>query len=68
MTVEILGVKLLGIHVCAPKDMAHDDVIAAVEREHPCGTTHGWQVSERPTAAPVQCDEKPDHVHLVLDA
>lgn len=68
MSIEIIGVKLLGIRVCVPQKMPADEIVAAVEREHPCGTTHGWNISRRPEVAPVECEDKADHIHLVLDA
>jgi hypothetical protein len=71
------------LSVCAPSEMSAADVLADVERQHPCGTENGWGVSadswmtwdtERNEKVatgrhgPIPCDQDPGRTHWLLTA
>jgi len=64
----------LGMQVCVPKEWTDDEVIAFAEREHPCGTDHGWAIRHdgdpllRGERERVVCASDPSKVHIMLDA
>lgn len=66
-------VGALSMSVCAPGDLARDDVSKHVEAHMPCGTEAGWTVSSDTKFSggepmPCQCQETPDRKHWLLDA
>lgn len=74
MSAAVTRAGLLDMQVCVPAEFTDDQVLEFAERENPCGTTAGWQI--RRAGDPhlsgcderVQCQERPDHVHIMLDA
>lgn len=82
--VNVYSVGPLTLSVCAPKELSAEQVIADVEAQHPCGTTHGWHVSEdewrirtepnqrigEPTGrhGPIPCEQDAERLHWLLTA
>jgi len=71
---EVTRRGLLDMQVCIPKSWEDGEVLEFAEAENPCGTTHGWSIrregSEYLSGSPerVPCVEKPDYVHIMLNA
>lgn len=74
MTAEVTKIGALDMQVCVPKDWSDEEVKAFADRENLCGTAHGWSIrragSEFLAGAGerVPCAQRPDHVHIMLDA
>ena len=72
-SVTIYKLGALSCSVCAPKGMSVSDVEAAVNRQRPAGTTHGWRVSKDTHFAtggpnPCPCNQNPDkRMHYLMD-
>lgn len=68
-SVTIYKLGALSCSVCAPKGMSVEEVEAAVNRQRPCGTSLGWQVSEDTHFNnPCPCNQNPDkRVHYLMD-
>jgi hypothetical protein len=80
----IMQVGLLSLQVCIPDDWTDEQIISFAEKEYPCGTTAGWQIRrqsecdkilENNPSLPkeellerVTCADRPNFVHVVLDA
>jgi hypothetical protein len=56
----------LGCQVCVPTTWTDDLAKAFADAANPCGTEDGWLVRRREEI--VCCDERPDFVHVILDA
>lgn len=71
---EVTRRGALGMQVCVPFNWSDEQVVAFAERENPCGTTAGWQIRREGhrllNGAPERaaCAERPDFVHVMLDA
>lgn len=71
---NITKASLLDMQVCVPKEWDDAEVEAFAERENPCGTQAGWQIRKeghpRLSGDPerVSCDERPNYVHIMLEA
>lgn len=46
LDVEVYRSGLFCCSVCAPAEMSADEVVCRVNAIHPCGTEHGWMLSE----------------------
>ena len=64
---QVVRINILAMQVCVPKSFTDAQVKEFAERENPCGTTHGWQVRHDEPAR-VQCTERAECVHIVLEA
>ena len=70
----VLRMGFLDMQICVPETYNDTEVIAFAEKEFPCGTSGGWFIvregskwlGDNPERA--QCNEKSDHVHLLLEA
>ena len=64
----------LNIQVCVPKDWTDEQIVEFANREELCGTQHGWgirkQGHELLTGCDerVKCEDRPNFVHIMLDA
>lgn len=63
----------LSCSVCAPKDMAPDDILAGAGFQYPCGTMIGWQFADDKTfktgeKIPHQCEQNAGRQHWFLVA
>lgn len=64
----------LDIQVCVPHDWTDDQVREFAENEHPCGTTHGWEIRRQGHRLLAGADERTpcgclqNNVHIMLDA
>ncbi len=64
----------LDMQVCVPKDWTDEQILAFAEQENPCGTTAGWVIRREGSVYLAgdperrQCEELPDHIHVMLDA
>lgn len=71
---RVLKMKFLDMQVCVPRDYSDAAIIAFAERENPCGTTAGWQITKlgdkHLAGSPerVQCEEHTDNCHVMLHA
>ncbi len=71
---ELCQSGLLDMQVCVPKTWSDDEVIAFGEQVFRCGTLGGWQIRREGdrylNGDPErnQCGEKPEFIHIVLDA
>ena len=71
---EITQCGLLCMQACVPSTYTDEQVIAFVEGEHPCGTTHGWGIRKQGSKylngsdERVKCAEREGYVHIMLDA
>lgn len=74
MTAQVTRRGMLDCQVCVPSDWTDAQAIEFAERANPCGTEHGWQIrregDEALNDAPerMPCADRPDHVHIMLDA
>lgn len=65
---------LLDCQVCVPASWSDDQVTEFAQKVNPCGTTHGWQVRKQGNKLlagadeRVQCAQRSDCVHIMLDA
>lgn len=63
---------LFGI-ACAPRKMSASQVVRGVNANHPCGTSHGWQIAsqkklEDGTKLPAPCLDDKSRRHFLLEA
>lgn len=56
--------KLLGIQVCARKELTRERINELANQLSPCGTTNGWSIAE--DVAPVTCADDAGRLHWVL--
>ena len=71
MAVTVYSSGLVCCSVCAPADMALDDVLSAVNLHNPTGLSHGWVLSEDKefadgTPMPADCNTDPTRKHYLL--
>lgn len=65
---------LLDMQVCIPKEWTDEQVVEFANKENPCGTTNGWQIRREGDEAlagceeRVQCGDRENYVHIMLDA
>ena len=63
----LLQRKPLGCQVCS--SLSIEETTKRLNAEHPCGTEHGWVLTDRPESNPVPCAHYPTtHTHYVYDA
>jgi hypothetical protein len=73
-TPAVIQAGILDIQVCVPKDWTDQQVKEFADREVPCGTANGWIIRREGDPAlagdpeRVVCAERPDYVHIMLDA
>lgn len=71
---EVSRVGLLDMQVCVPKDWTDEQARSFAESENPCGTRCGWQIRKEGDEClqgceeRVQCEDREDFVHIMLDA
>lgn len=64
---------ILSMQVCVPKTFTDQEILSFAEKEFPAGTSAGWSIrregSKLLQGAPErnQCEELPNHVHIMLD-
>jgi hypothetical protein len=74
MTAKVTRRGAFDMQVCVPSDWNDEQVITFAERNYSCGTTNGWQIRRQGDSLlagsdeRVPCSERPDHVHVMLDA
>ena len=62
------------MQVCVPEDWNDDQVLDFAGVENPCGTENGWFIRKQGSKylsgadERVACEERPNHVHIMLDA
>lgn len=71
--VEVYALGALSCSVCAPESMTPEEIIAGTEKEYPCGTTAGWQISKSKTfkggqPMPCPCEQTKGRQHWRLEA
>lgn len=67
----VYKVGLMYLSVCHPRGMPLDDVLDQVNREHPTGLDHGWNISTDRTFSggepnPCTCNSDQDRMHRLL--
>lgn len=73
MKLEILRENLFTLQVCVTKGFSLVDIESEVNRQHLCGTSHGWCVRDIGSCKElnheqrVQCAKYPENEHIVLD-
>lgn len=66
--------RLLSAQVCVPKDWTDEQALDFLESKCPCGTTNGWWLRKEGdhrlggAKERVQCEGRPDYVHIMFDA
>jgi hypothetical protein len=70
--VHIYANGIFSCSVCAPKDMAREEVERKVNLANPAGTQRGWLVSDDKAFAsgesnPCTCDQDEGRQHWLLD-
>jgi hypothetical protein len=74
MTAEITRIGVFSMQVCVPADWDDRAVKQWADDENRCGTEYGWHVRKEGDKAlagdaeRVQCESRPGHVHIMLDA
>ena len=74
MTAEVIRHGVLDMQVCVPSEWTDDQVLEFAEQENTCGTSNGWfirrQGNELLDGADerVPCEDRANHVHIMLDA
>lgn len=43
-----------------------EEALDWVRTTNPAGTSHNWQISERPEAAPITCASHPERTHYLF--
>lgn len=70
MSVIVYTFGLCHCSVCAPKDMAVADVVAAANVQHPTGLDHGWEHSDEAFATgqqnPCECNTDSQRLHYLM--
>lgn len=65
-------VGLCHMQVCAVADATDEEILEVCNAENPAGTTHGWSQVCRDgewmgsSVAPVECDQEPGRLHLLV--
>ena len=71
--IVVCGIGLCAASVCAPREMAIDEVARQLNLSHPTGITHPWTLSEEKTFSggephPYPCPDKSDtHLHYLFE-
>jgi hypothetical protein len=70
--VYLYRVGPLSMSVCAPGTADAAEVARAINRHYPCGTEHGWVVSQDThflggETNPCTCEESPERKHWLID-
>ena len=71
---EVTRHGIIDMQVCVPSTFTDIDVLAFAERNNPCGTSNGWFIrkdGDKLLAGDperVQCEDRQDCVHIMLDA
>ena len=74
MTAEVTMLGVLDMQVYVPIKWTDDQVRGFAEKENPCGTSNGWFIRRQGDRLldgddeRVKCEDRADHVHIVLDA
>ena len=68
--VDIYGIGMVCLSVCAPKEMTREEVEVDVNAQHPSGVGP-WQIADEPfadgTENPHPCEKEPEHKqHFLL--
>ena len=63
---------IFSMQVCTEKDVSDDEILEVCNTENPSGTTAGWSIvvrndTEHPDRNPIQCEEHPERLHLLVD-
>ena len=68
--VRVYAVGVAYASVCTPKDVSREDIEKEVNIQHPTGVGP-WKISKEKFRTgqenPHECDEKPDHLHYLLN-
>ena len=64
-------VGICHMQVCVARDATDEEILEVCNRENPSGTTNGWsqvvrEDEERPQMEPVQCQDDPNRIHLLV--
>lgn len=71
---EVIYLGILDAQVCVPKEWSDDDVKDFADRAYPCGTSNGWTIRKEGDKflagdpERMKCVQRPDFVHIMLDA
>ena len=65
---EIVRATLFSVQVCVPSTWTDDQITDFAEMENPCGTEHGWKIRKSGEDERVQCSQRPEFTHVLLDA
>ena len=74
MEAEVTRAGALDMQVCVPQNWTNEQVVKFAEEINPCGTFHGWTIREEGDKAlkgypeRIQCEQREDFVHIMLDA
>lgn len=74
MSAEVTRMGVLDMQVCVPEDFTDEQVKAFANEANPCGTSYGWTIRQQGSKylaganERVPCEERPGHVHIMLDA
>lgn len=74
MSPQVTYHGVLDMQVCVPADWSDEQVKSFADHHNPCGTKHGWEIRREGDPAlagcreRVQCADRKNHVHIMLDA
>ena len=74
MSATVVRTGPLDMQVCIPKNWTDEQAVTFAEEQNPCGTTGGWGIRKQGDKLllgcdeRVQCSDKKDFVHIMLDA
>jgi hypothetical protein len=74
VSAEITRRGMFDCQVCVPADWTDETVKAWADCENLCGTEHGWHIRREGDKAlegspeRIECESRPGHVHIMLDA
>jgi hypothetical protein len=72
MTAEVTRLGLCDMQICVPSDYT-DEQVERFANNHPTGLDHGWTIrtaendpAQKGAPTRVQCQNRADHVHVML--
>jgi len=70
---EVTRKGILDMQVCVPMNWIDEQVLLFAENENTCGTKNGWHIRKEGdkylngSHERVQCEERVNYVHIMLD-
>jgi len=62
-----IAVGVYNMQACVVKDATDEEILEACNRLNPPGTSNGWtRIDREGNMAPVQCENNPDRLHVML--